>query len=415
MTDPGAGAGPAGTRPAGAGAGGARTDGRILDAAIAEASVVGLDGLTMVGVARRGGMTTGALYPRYEDLTELQVRLWQDRAAPALVAFLDGAVAEARTGPLAATAAAVAAIDPVLMLALEHLVVADRDPALREVAEATVVGWLEGSGGDRRLDDPTSTMLAFTAALCVGAAATGLVGAVARVDWSDALARFVRAGLAGAVPAPQGPPPAPADIPLVVDWTGDEVRDAFLRSALEVIAEVGYHRTTVARLARRTPYSTQAVYLRYPTKADLFVDVVHRAVFPTMGAIGEANQAAFEGQDPVSALAAVALRHTSAQWREWRRLRVETQLAARHVEPLAAAFRLESERSARDWSSATRARLDAAPRLLETLPWCTRALSVGVYLLLPFVPALATCDWRVATTSTLLGLSTFTTEDPAAA
>jgi AcrR family transcriptional regulator len=386
-----------------------RTDARILDAALAEASVVGLDGLTMLGVARRAGLTTGALYPRYEDVTELQVHLWQERSGPAIAAFVDAAVAEARSGPLVATAATIAAMDPLLLIGIEHLVVGARDPAVREVVGASITGWLARMGVDPGLEDPRSVTLVVAAALTLGAAATGLSGAVPRVDWAVGLSLCLTAGLSASATDVEadlaGPRPSAADIAHIVDWSGDPVQDAFLRAALEVIAEVGYHRTTVARLARHTTYSTQAVYLRHPTKADLFVDVIDRAVFPTMAAIGDANLRAFESDDPVADLAAVATRHLAPEWESWRRLRLETQVAARHVEPIAAAFRLESEGSDRDWSQDTHALLGEAPALLRALPWVTRALSVGAYLLHPYLPALSTCDWRIAAGNTMRGLA----------
>jgi AcrR family transcriptional regulator len=67
-------------------------DERLLDAALDEIACVGIDRLGMSSVARRAGLTTGALYGRYENVNELAADVWTTRVRDAQFQFLDHAV-----------------------------------------------------------------------------------------------------------------------------------------------------------------------------------------------------------------------------------------------------------------------------------------------------------------------------------
>src|SRR6267378_3139182 len=56
--------------------------------------------------------------------------------------------------------------------------------------------------------------------------------------------------------------------------------DALVRAALEVFLERGYHAATLAQIARRAAVGTPALYRRWPTKADLGIDIVLRESRP---------------------------------------------------------------------------------------------------------------------------------------
>lgn len=53
-----------------------------------------------------------------------------------------------------------------------------------------------------------------------------------------------------------------------------EVTDRLLDSALTVFGERGYDAATVADIARRCGLTTGAIYARWPTKRELFIDVI---------------------------------------------------------------------------------------------------------------------------------------------
>src|SRR5262245_20456118 len=69
-----------------------QNDVRILEAALREVDGVGVDGLAMTAVARRAGLTTGALYSRYESTGEVAAALWTTVVSEQHFALLDGAV-----------------------------------------------------------------------------------------------------------------------------------------------------------------------------------------------------------------------------------------------------------------------------------------------------------------------------------
>lgn len=376
---------------------------RLLDAALDEVLEVGIDRLTMTGVARRAGVTTGALYPRFEARSELVVRLWQERAWPALAAHLDDALAEAIAGAMPMTAARLVDPGPALVAATEALVVGARDRALGEVVTQDLTDWFarhgarlgagDAAGGPDA--DAVTVGLVAIASLVLGPLAIALTGEVPRIDWEQGLACFAVAQLAH----PQGPsrgPVPPADLAFAIASTDDALGDALRTAAVAVVVEVGFEDATVARIARRAAYSTQALYLRHASKTDLLVEVARGVVFPLMELVGEANLDAFLSADPGGGLAAVAARYVSPDWASWRRLRLETQLAARHEPRVAEVFRTEHERSAREWTAEARERLGPVVTLLEVLPWLSRAGSLGLYLLDPHVRGLADLDWRLA-------------------
>jgi len=376
----------------------------LIDAACAEIVVVGLDRLSMVGVARRAEVTTGALYPRFESATELAVRVWEERAWPALEQHLDGALIEAREGPMTATAARLVDTPPELVIAAEFLVVAARDAALHEVVAPRIGDWLARHGGTVGFYDGPSIALVGLATLVTGPLAIALTGEVPRKDWAGGLEGFAGALFSDLLPRARG---RVEPVMLVVEpaRTGDELRDVLLAAAVDVVVESGFENATVARLARRSAYSTQAIYLRYPTKAALFVDVVETVLFPIMRLIGEANLAAFSSADPGAGLGAVAAGYLAPDWARWRRLRLETQLAARHEPELARVFRTEHERSAVDWSAEVTVQHGGRLALLEVLPWVARGGSLGTFLLHPYLPRLDELDWQAAFSAAVAGFA----------
>lgn len=376
----------------------------LVDAALEEIVAAGIDRLTMVGVARRAGVTTGAIYPRFESPTELAVRVWEERAWPALERHLDGALLEVGSPSMASTAERLVDAPADLVVAAEFLVVGARDAALREVIVPSVHEWLTRHGGTVGFYDSPSVALVSLAALVTGPLAIALTGEVPRKDWASGLAGFGGALFTDLLPRARGRVEA-APLHFAVPSTGDALRDALIAAAIEVVVEVGFERSTVARLARRSAYSTQAIYLRYPTKAALLIDVVETALFPLMRLVGEANLAAFSSPSPAAGLGAVAAGYLAPDWERWRRLRLETQLAARHESDLARVFATEHERSASDWSSEARSRFVGAQGMpmLEVLPWISRAGSLGTFLLQPFLPGLDELDWEAAFSAAIAG------------
>ncbi|MSX21320.1 MAG: TetR family transcriptional regulator, partial [Actinobacteria bacterium] len=57
----------------------ALNDERILDAAVVVLDLFGIDGLSARRVAEQAGLSTGAIYGRFENTDELLVEVWNRR------------------------------------------------------------------------------------------------------------------------------------------------------------------------------------------------------------------------------------------------------------------------------------------------------------------------------------------------
>ena len=60
----------------------------VMKALTQEAIDRGLDGIATSSIAKRAGLTTGAVYSRYENNDEMLIALWESVVAPALAAHV---------------------------------------------------------------------------------------------------------------------------------------------------------------------------------------------------------------------------------------------------------------------------------------------------------------------------------------
>jgi AcrR family transcriptional regulator len=123
-----------------------RNDDLLLDAAAAELVAVGVDRLAMSAVARRAGLTTGALYSRYENADELAAAVWTNRVRDRHHLLLDIAVRSLverdRTVDLDGLHAELRRPSDETLLALELLASARRVDDLEEVVLPDVAEWI---------------------------------------------------------------------------------------------------------------------------------------------------------------------------------------------------------------------------------------------------------------------------------
>jgi len=108
---------------------------KLLDAMVAETVQHGLDNLQSARVAKTAGLTTGALYSRYENADEMLVALWQERVRTPFLAHLREVVQYVQ-GHLPADHPITRAVErpgPLLQLGAEFLVIAQRNDTVSEV------------------------------------------------------------------------------------------------------------------------------------------------------------------------------------------------------------------------------------------------------------------------------------------
>ena len=317
-------------------AGARANDERILDAAVAELAADGIDRLRMNATASRCGLTTGALYSRYESAAELAVHVWQTRLRDRHHAHLDAVVTYLVDGRCDAEATYRTAVNrlrrptPADLATIELLVAARRIDELEEVIVDDVHRWVAGWRATRGRDRARRAEVLSTLGFYWGAALYGLPGARGH-DWDRVLRRFAPAladeGAAGA--ASGRVRPAPMIDPVAA--TGEPLRDALIDATAEVIARSGVERATVSRIARRAGMTDGAVYTRYATKGDLVADAVDVLLARVVAADAEAVARALEGNDLADALASIGAGGLAPGRQRWRHFRLEAFLASRHV------------------------------------------------------------------------------------
>ena len=365
-------------------------DERILDAAVSMAAEVGLDALTMSGVARLSGFTSGAMYSRYEYREELIADMWERRCSPALKELIEHA-ALYRREPITAERRSEfidACWSPSVevQLAVEMCLIAHRVPELNEIIPEAVLSWL----GELDLAPRGGALSADRSVDLVMVA--GVLGYVVLYPFARELVGDVETAVRvseGPAVEQVGPPPAPlAASQRLAFERDDSIRDDLLAAAQVVVARSGVKRATLSRIGRVARLASATVYGHYADRDELIADILRIAqvsnndVQTRLGSFG----------DPLSMAAAMAgWLQPEAVVR--RRLNQETLIAAWHDERIAQVFVEEERRSMQ------RVVDSFPPGLLpaETVELIQRLslLSVnGTAILVEVMPSMAAFDWR---------------------
>lgn len=243
-----------------------RNDERLW-AAVTDAIIErGIDRVVARDVVQRCGLTTGALYGRYDSMDDLFADVWLNRAGPA---FRDLVTLAARIG-----AGELTPVDPDglgrqsadLRAAGELCILAGRVGELADVVPRDVRAWLVEAGIDR------DARAAGVLGLLLG---TVLYAPVDDAFWREAplLLRWLDVGrdATWSGPPPEPVPPVPIDFG---DGDGDEGRALLLRAATQVAARSGVQHATLKRIGRVAGHVPSAVYHRYANREELFTDLV---------------------------------------------------------------------------------------------------------------------------------------------
>lgn len=245
----------------------------------------GWDGVTFTGVAKRAGLTVGAVYTRAENSAELAIDLWEHVAGPWFRESVEAILDSARAGDVKG-----------LTAALQQW---DNDPDM----SAVVVGLLTASLFDEELsevigDEARQVLSASMTPSTTTPRVTKHEAAAATLVVSFAFGRAitlrggvqpppvtrqqvtVQAGMFAARPA-KGPSGAPK--PLVWIRPMDDLdpsQRAILQGALRVVGRVGYRRATIARIARAAQVPRGSVMSHYKDKAHLVGEAAELGLIP---------------------------------------------------------------------------------------------------------------------------------------
>ena len=369
----------------------------ILDAAIDEIEAVGVDRLGMSGVARRVGLSTGALYGRYESGGELAAAIWNVRVRDCHHALLDRTIAMLvdRATPLALDeiVAELSSPSTETLVALELLGSARRVDELDEVVQSDVDSWLADWGaGPRTRRRRRRAQVVYTLATIWGILLHRDPGR-RRLDWSPTLHR-----MAWSFAQPYDEPTerlVVGEVPPVRARTGDPTQDALIDAVAAIVARVGLERATGSRIARRAGLTSGAIYGRYETKEDLLEHAIEillaRRFTDDLGSILET----IGSSEPATVTARMVAGYLGPTRRDWRRFRIEAHLAARNHPQTAAMLDRVQEEAKREYLDALGARTPKERRALDILARTAQLTPVGLAfadLLIPGVPAI---DWRL--------------------
>jgi len=374
-----------------------RNDEVLLDAGSAEIVSVGVDRLTMSAVARRAGLTTGALYSRYENSGELAAAIWTSRVRDQHRALLDRAIAG-----LVDRDASVALDELVeefrcpsdeTLLALEFLATARRIDELEEVVVPNVRAWLaDWYAAPRARDQRRRAQIAFTLATVWGVVLHELPS-TRRLDWSY-VTKNLRWSFARPYVQPCEPLVADRVGPVLAD-TGNAGQDALVDSVAMIVARVGFERASATRIARRAGLTSGSIYARYRTKDDLLKDAVEILLARRFSDDLAANSHTFSDPDPGSATARVVGGYLSAPRREWRRFRIEAQLAARHRPELARVLDRVQEAAIGEYLDLLGAHTPEERRSLDIIARFAQVIPLGITFVDQIAPGTSGIDWRL--------------------
>ena len=369
-----------------------QTDLRVAGSAANAVRRDGCDQMALTRVASDAGYSSGVIYARCDDRSELLVLAWEKSIWPALREVLESAF---RAAVDRDPSAMDAAVDlwvrhceddsvPDIGSAAEVIVAARRDETLAEVVHHDINELLAAYGAGPGTSGALRELLLLTAATLIGSALlNSAVGgeSSAMVNPSELLRAFV-----------MGSPPAPAsterDVTAAVvarARTGDDVRDALIDATEYVIARSGIHRATVSRIARRAGVSVGAIYGLYENKESLVIDCVSVIHPPQAQRELEAWVRMKVDSEFRAGMSANLRAFLSPELRLWRMFRIECLVAARHSPALARLLVEYGNDSMEELAS--RFKLP----LLESVP--SRGTIVGLALLDTVDPTVARLDW----------------------
>jgi AcrR family transcriptional regulator len=375
-----------------------RNDELLLDAAAAEIVAVGIDRVAVSAVARRAGLTTGAIYSRYESVAELVAAVWTNRVRARHRALLDGAVRllidRDRRVDVDRLVGELHAPSTDTLLALELLASARRIDELDEVVFRDVREWMrEWRAGPRANDRQRRAQVAFTLGAVWGIALHEIASpAGRRREWSYTT-RSLRWAFNRAYAAPaDGFMPA-STAPITAD-TGDASHDALIDSVSGIVARVGFERASATRIARRAGLTPGSIYSRYRTKDELLRNALVLLLARRFRDDLHANFHTFSASDPGTATATVIGGYLTDERREWRRFRIESQIAAIHRPELAGALDAIQQGAIGEYLDVLGARTDEERAALDEIAAFAQAIPLGLAFLDLVAAEIPAIDWR---------------------
>jgi AcrR family transcriptional regulator len=317
-----------------------QTDLKVAESAARAVRTVGVDQMALTRVAADAGFSSGVIYARCDDRSELVVLAWEKSFWPMLseilVPLVDAVLTNdasqvARISSLFEASSSQDAV-PDLGSAMEIIVASRRDEVIAEVVQRDILGLLDDRGVGPSTDGANRQAVVAALSTLFGAALLNSVydqGVVNPIHPAALLELFTRAVRTASKPTkPSGTQPAPT--PYTFPSTRDDIRDALISASEYVIARSGVHRATVSRIARRAGVSVGAIYGLYENKDALVADCLEVLFPPQLANDGKKWSQVFTAKDQRTMVTEILSQYMSPSYAQWRRFRLESLIAARH-------------------------------------------------------------------------------------
>jgi AcrR family transcriptional regulator len=253
----------------------------VLKAITQESIANGLDGIVASSVAKRAGLTTGAIYSRFENSDEMLIALWENVVAPEFEQFLVNTIAAINSPtPITATSPIVELLEKpsrILGLGAEFLAIAQRNDVVGEVVTPQISLWLSDAGLHQRNNAVKKAGVALGASIAIGSALRSFItGTNAGMP---IITESIRSSIGAATPT--SAPRKRLDPVSTQSNTGVPLRDALINATAEVMSKTGFTNATISRIARKSQVTSGSIYNFYPDKEALMGDAVRELMRTT--------------------------------------------------------------------------------------------------------------------------------------
>jgi AcrR family transcriptional regulator len=375
---------------------------KMLKAIFRNAADHGLDQLSIGQVAKRAGLTTGAIYGRYEDRDELAIELWQSVVREPFRARLERSVEyisskQRGDNPKVSVSSQPAELqalltsdfespDEIAKLGAEFLVVARRDIAIGEVVVPEVAQWFADFGLVKSPSAIDKAAIVIALSASIGTALRSLV-LKSNPNWI-AIAEGLRMACAEATSIAR---PKDLEPPHWHDpQTDNPVRTALISAVAEVVAKSGYANATISRIVRRAGLTNGSLYNLYADKEALTDDAMEIFLNLSSATNRARNIDAADHFHVDRGLSGSFDLAFIPDRRSWLDFRLECLIASRDHAPTRKKFKQSLERS-RDALAATMP--DLPQTTINLLSSGEQAVGIGLTTLAPYTTLLQESDY----------------------
>ena len=373
---------------------------RVLKAIMRNASELGIDELSATRVAKLSGLTTGAIYGRFEDHDEMAVELWQSVIRQPFRARLQRSVeylsdrhpgSDKKSKSFSSEQIATIAKDfetpnEMAKVGAEFLVIARRNLAVGEVVLPEVTGWFNEMGLSRTNEAIDNAAIAIALSASIGTALRAFV-MKSNPNWL-AIANGLRNAATGATSnALKTKPEQPK---WINPETDNPVRTALINAVAEVVAKSGYANATISRIVRRAGVTNGSLYNLYTDKEALTDDAMQIFLNLSSDVNRQSNRRTSLETRMDRGLADSFALGLMPSRRMWLDFRLECLIASRNHLPTRKKFRQSLERS-RDDLGATMP--DLPSEIVNLLSSGEQAVGIGFTVLEPYTSVLPVCDF----------------------